>query len=180
MTVGVVISVERTAYEKHVDRLDDVRAEVGSPFALCAMLCLGSSASWMEANGIDPEEIIYSFESGNSKQADANKFLDKVIRTPAMEERYHYVSHSFVKKNKLPSLDAADLLGWEWAQHCKRLTGEEHRPVRASLKSLCEKPHIGEHFDETNVRIAFAKRLLEPFVVPGAHARFARPQLEGW
>ncbi len=178
MTLGVVVSVERAAYDKYINEAGDLRNQVGSPFALCALLCLGNSARWMEQEDLPPEETIYSFESGNSNQRDANDFLNKIIDNPVMDERYRYVSHAFIKKNKLPSLDAADLLGWEWTQQCKRISGQEQRPARASLKSLCERPHLAEHFDMRNIRIAFAKALLEPFVVPGAGRRFVRPEPE--
>jgi hypothetical protein len=82
-----------------------------------------------------------------------------------MDIRYRYVSHGFVKKNKLAALDAADLLAWEWMQQCKRITGEEKRPVRASLKSLVEKTHVGIHVSRKNIQLALAMSLMEPYVI---------------
>jgi len=64
----------------------------------------------------------------SQQEADANAFLNKIKDNPAMDERYRYVSHGFVKKNKLATLDAADLLGWEWTQQARRLAGVEKRP----------------------------------------------------
>ena len=59
----------------------------------------------------------------------------------------------------------ADLLAWEWIQQCKRITGEEKRPTRASLRSLAEKPHIGDHINRKNIQLALAMRLVEPYVI---------------
>ena len=111
MTLGVAISVERAAYDAYIGEQENLRKGIGSPFAMCAMLCLASSARWTEHEHIPPEETIYSFESGNSNQADANKFLNMVIKNPSMEERYNYVSHSFVKKNRLASSRCSRLAG---------------------------------------------------------------------
>lgn len=175
-TLGVAIAVDRAAYDKYIDDDPSLRESVGTPYALCAMLCLADSARWMENNAVPPEETIYFFESGNSKQADANRFLNTITDNSALDERYRYVSHSFVKKNKLATLDAADLLGWEWTQQCRRLSGTEKRSTRASLKSLCEKPHVGQYFQKSDVRLAFVKALLEPYVVPAIGAQFPRPE----
>ena len=138
MTLGVAISVELKAYKERFPELNgplgDMRREVGSPYALCAKLCLGSAARWMEYNNMPPEETIYSFESGN--KSDLGRFLDSIPKNRALDEQYRFVSSSKVKKNKLPSLDAADLLAWEWGQEGKRISGEKQGPVRKSLKSL--------------------------------------------
>ncbi|MGA3054355.1 MAG: hypothetical protein ABSD63_09115 [Candidatus Korobacteraceae bacterium] len=177
MTLGVVVSVERAAYDKCIAMHGDDIRSVGRPFGLCATLCLGYSARWMEEQQMPPEETIYFFESGSSNQADANKFLNSIPDNSALDERYRYVSHGFIKKNKLAALDAADLLAWEWIQQCKRLSGQEKRPTRASLRSLCERPHVGEHFDGKNMELAFARALLEPFVVPAQYPPlFVRPE----
>ncbi len=175
VTLGVVMSLERAAYDRYIQ---DVKpsGSLGSPYSLCSMLCLGASAKWMENNEVAPEETVYFFESGNSKQTEANKFLNTITSNPALDQRYRYVSHSFVKKNKLASLDAADLLGWEWTQQCRRFSGQEQRPPRASLRSLCEKPHIGQHFQGGEVRLAFVRALLEPFIVPSMGVIFERPE----
>jgi len=180
MTVGVAFSVERASYDKYIQEVRDCRHEIGGPYALCARLCLASAARWMEQEEIPTEETTYFFESGNSKQREANEFLSSIIKNPDMDERYRYVTHSFIRKNKLPSLDAADLRAWEWNQQCKRFSGLEDRAARASLKSLCEKPHLAHHFDR-DIRIAFVHALLEPFVVPGAGrlARFIKPAANG-
>jgi hypothetical protein len=179
MTLGIVISVERAAFDECAQEPQDIRSDIGSPYSLCATLCLAYAARWMEQEDILPEETVYFFESGSKNQADANKFLDSISKNPLMDERYRYITHAEVKKNKLPSLDAADLLAWEWTQQCKRIVGQERRPPRASLKSLCEKPHIMAHYNRTNVRVAFAHVFLEPVVVPGAgrdYPIFVKPE----
>lgn len=178
MTLGSAIALENRSYHKYIAETPEMRESVGSPYAMCAMLCLATSARWMEANNIEPEETVYYFESGNSKQADADSFLNTIQNNPSMDERYRYVSHGFVKKNKLATLDAADLLGWEWTQQCRRMAGDEKRPTRASLKSLTEKPHIGEYFQGVDVHIAFARALLEPYVTVRYGQNFVRPSQE--
>jgi hypothetical protein len=166
-TLGVAVSVELEAYHRYIAQSPgDSRRSIGSPYSLCSFLCLATSAHWMEAHDVPPEETVYFFESGNRKQGEADQFLNRIRENPALDQRYRYVSHGFAKKNKLPSLDAADLLGWEWTQQCRRLAGLEKRPTRKSLKSLAEIPHIAEHFQGSEVRLAFVKMLLEPHVVP--------------
>jgi hypothetical protein len=171
ITIGVVISVDRAAYEELITRDPvvngiDMRKTIGSPFTMCAMLCLGYANRWMEENNIPCEETVYYFESGNTRQGEANNFLKTISKNRHMDIRYNYVSHGFVAKNKLTALDAADLLNWEWTQQCKRFSGEEQRSQRQSLKSLLEKPHVGDHFTSKNMRLAFVHALLEPFVLP--------------
>jgi hypothetical protein len=173
--LGVVVSVERTAYDEVINNDQgvtlrtngiDLKKTIGSPFSMCAMLSIAIGNRWMEDRDLPREETTYYFESGNCKQGEADNFLKTISKQSSLDVRYNYVAHGFVKKNRLALLDAADLLNWEWTQHCKRLMGEENRPERESLKSLCEVPHVGEHFTRKNIRLAIARRLIENFVVP--------------
>jgi hypothetical protein len=52
-----------------------------------------------------------------------------------------------------------------------RRSGEE--TIKESLKSLAEFPHIAEQYNGGDVLVAFAKPLLEPYVVPLRGAYFA-------
>lgn len=165
MTLGVAMSISHAAHESRRDQMNALKVKMRSPFAMAAALCLAESSRWLERSAI-AEEIAYSFETGNRKQGDANNWLAMISNNESMESRYNYVSHGFVKKNRLAALDAADLLGWEWIQECKRLSGAEKRLRRKSLDSLFAIPHLCEHYDEKNIVTAFIKVLLEPYVLP--------------
>ena len=177
-TLGVAMSLEQGAYVEYLNRHPEVRDVVGSSYAMCSLLCLSAAARWMDETGAPPEETVYFFESGNSKQADANQFLTRMVKHPLVDKRYQYVSHSFVKKNKLPSLDAADLLGWEWTQECRRIMGLETRPTRKSLQALAEVPLLAHHFKKEETVFAFVQTMLEPYVTPTYGARFIHPNEE--
>jgi hypothetical protein len=76
MTLGVVASIELEAYDKAMAE-HDIRKDVGSPYTMCAMLCLSFAARWMEEEKVLKEDTIYFFEKGNTKRHEADDFSTK-------------------------------------------------------------------------------------------------------
>jgi hypothetical protein len=138
VVLGVAVSVPQDVF----DRLKPKgwEAKFGGAYAVCATLCLQAVGRWCRENSPD-ERVAYFFEAGHESAAEANRFMQHVVRHPFLAEEYRYNSHTFIPKRDAIPLQAADILAWGWN---KELTEgsvrPRKRPTRKSLLSLRGRP----------------------------------------
>ncbi len=107
----------------------------GSIYSVACQLTLQVFAQWAGQHDCD-EPVAYFFETGHRHQAEANALLDGVGGHPVLGPRFHYHSHSFVRKQDAFGLQAADILAWEWTKYYAETHDQRIRKTRESLKAL--------------------------------------------
>lgn len=85
------------------------------------------------------EEVSYFFEAGDPFSASAHTFMEKIVLMPTLKSACMYHSHSFIGKGEALSLQAADLLAWEWGKYWDETVMKRKRVIRKSLVALLGK-----------------------------------------
>ena len=102
-------------------------------YTACADMCVTSLYSFLDMNRTKGGEIAYFFENGHSKKNSAYGHLPEKLK------RYS-ASMTFADKDKVPLLQAADILAWQSAKYVKdRMSGK--RAPRKDFMSLMEHRH---------------------------------------
>ncbi len=152
MSFGVAAAISQKTFDNYADENPAIMPTTGTTYTMCAMWCLAAMGQWADRNSYDGP-INYFFEAGHKSQGEAKDFLNSVSRNKRLKEMYHYGSHAFCDKKKVQPLQAADILAWEWRKAYMNEYGSQQRPLRASLRSLLERPHGRIYFNEANIAI---------------------------
>jgi hypothetical protein len=123
-----------------------------SGYTLCAHVCLLGVAQWADRWEIH-EPIRYSFEAGAAKQAEFQTYLQLLLsseRHRGWRERMRIQRYEFAAKSAETTLQAADLLAWQYYQDCQRRM--DGRRTRLDFLALVESPHTLTHLDGDMLR----------------------------
>jgi len=115
-------------------------------YTYCLSLCVTSVCVWAKQYGYDGQ-FAFIFESGHAAQTEANRVMN------ALREAHigpSYSSHSFVRKEDAPPLQAADMLAWQYAHYLKRRTAG-HPDKRQDFVALLRPKDRLEEYDKGNV-----------------------------
>ena len=140
MKYGVSNSADINAFTAMID---DER--VGEVYTFCARNMFHAVEEWADENDFQGQ-IAYFFEAGHKHQRQASFIMDQVARVPGMSEKFRYAGHSFVPKERLYGLQAADLFAWHlYTDHRHQA---EVRPRRRDFDALLTAPlHWTCHWD---------------------------------
>jgi hypothetical protein len=149
-----VNSVNPVTFEQEVP----THPQIGSAYSLLAHSCLASVANWATEHGFRGD-VAYFFENGHRNQNEANAIMQMIFSQPELRTRHHYASHTFAAKEKLPLLQAADIIAWLWNKECRRVLSEGGiRKKREDLTALLQPVNgdepfcIGVHWDFAKLR----------------------------
>lgn len=106
---------------------------IGSAYSLCVHAILSSVRTWADTIGFQGT-ISYVFEQGHRSQREANGIMAKIFKSPKLRSEYRYAANSFEDKRAVASLQAADIIAWQWFTENKRRLN----PVRAPRKDFEE------------------------------------------
>ena len=158
---GFVVSVDLKAYQEVMPDWGPTK----SPYAFCARCVIDEMGKWFFRTNFRGKSS-YFFEAGHKSRSEAEEVVSAVLTNPLNEFNglhYGYAAHSFVSKQDAPSVQAADVLAWQWTTDVKhQMTG---RPRRKDFESLLEIPTRGTHFDHQ--RLQFYVEVLKEFGVSG-------------
>ena len=131
MTYGLAIAVNESDYNRIMPR----HPLIGSAYSFIAKHAFNAVRVWADrVNYYGP--VSYFFESGHAHQAEADRIMHEHAQAPAVALGARYASHSFLKKQDSPALQAADLLAWHFSDNWARnLRGELSRDSFVSLIS---------------------------------------------
>ena len=105
----------------------------GTPYTYCCWTALAAIYAWIMASNFDGE-IVYFFEAGHKHGNEANAIMSRIFKAPQLRSEYRYAAHSFVHKEKVRPIQAADLIAWQHATDLKKiLTGKPRRKDYAAL-----------------------------------------------
>jgi len=162
MNIGIAVSMSDTAF----GQIKPPVYERGGPYLFCAMQVLAGVVGWADKHSYSGK-IAYFFESGNKHEGVTHRAIDMVQSEAAGFSNLRFHSVTFGGKSDFRPLQAADILAYEWCKELRRLnmSAEKFRPMRRSLESLLEQPHIQQHFGPEDLREFFGggdrTRLLE-------------------
>ncbi|RXG85689.1 DUF3800 domain-containing protein [Bradyrhizobium zhanjiangense] len=158
---GFAVSVDLAAYRTLMPSWGPAK----SPYAFCARCVIDEMGRWFFKIGFKGASA-YFFEDGHASRSEAEGDVGSVLTNPLNKFRgIHYgcVAHSFISKQELPPVQAADLLAWQWATDIKhQMAG---KPRRKDFESLSEAPLRCFHFDRE--RLLHYIELLKEFGVSG-------------
>lgn len=117
------------------------------PYTLCSYVALDRAAKWAVA---EDANMAYVFEAGSANQVKSNALMAGLFIRPAVKDRLHYVSHSFIGKTDAVGIQCADILAWQCVKD--RKNSAEGRPRRRDFNSLLEKDHVAVHLGVEQVR----------------------------
>lgn len=113
-----------------------------------AMLFLGTHVTKLWPG----EEIAYFFETGDPHSAAAHKFMQHISQMPVLKKQCLYHSHSFIEKKDALSLQAADILAWEWGKYFDETITMRSRNMRMSLAKLISK---NNSYDSSRYKVTY-------------------------
>jgi hypothetical protein len=153
ITFGIAITVEPKRYQAIIPN----SPEAGSAYSMCAHTCLTAVKTWAAQNNYFGG-VSYFFESGHRSQSEANQIMNRIFKIPALRKSHRYVAHIFADKKLVKSLQAADLIAWQWYTDHKRRMAGALRP-RKDTEALMA-PFDGEsksrfhmlHFDDLKLK----------------------------
>jgi hypothetical protein len=148
---GCAVTVDQKAFWRIIGKDGFVR----SPYEFCAWQILTAVLSWMDDRPGNWGTAFF-FESGHQHQGLANTLIKRLFADESFVSRYRYKSHSFIDKDAVRPIQAADLLSWQWFKdYTRRKNGATKS--RADCAALVEgTPHRVLHVDE-----AILQRLVE-------------------
>lgn len=153
--IGIIAS----ACEDVVARYREPDANLsGSSYVICLQWCMAGISSWVAKHGIK-EPIALFFENGHHLQKRADEAMRWLQDQAVLREGINYASHSFVDKKRVRSIQAADLLAWEWQKEWRRSI--ERRSRRLSFDSLIGLTHIHMHLGEAHLQSIVQKATTE-------------------
>ena len=136
---GIIIGIERKDYDLAFTGSNiKMKSFVGSPYALCAMLCAESVGMWL-SDKKRKGGVSYFFEESNFK-GEATHFLCNINSNLQLKDRYHIHSFSIIPKTDGIPLQAAELLVWEIQRAHITATKEKNRQWRKTLSKLTKVP----------------------------------------
>jgi hypothetical protein len=89
---------------------DDLRKPVGSPYTLCALMCMLSGKRWAQSQGFN-EPMAFIFESGTQHWGEISEAFEKAQKTRDLGGLFIDDSLTLQLKAR-PPLQAADILAW--------------------------------------------------------------------
>jgi hypothetical protein len=121
-----------------------------SPYTLCCFWCLEYARIWAPKNSFSGE-FAYFFENGYTDEWEATKVIKGMFCDPWVCKKYLHASDTFASKKKVPLLQAADILAWQWRKDVvARLMG--NLKTRRDLMSLLDIPTETIHFNEHSIQ----------------------------
>jgi hypothetical protein len=92
---------------------------VPSVYVLCLATCLEMIGNLLTDRS---EQVHYTFERGDENEAEAQEFLRRVSKVPAVEKLFHINGYGFEDKKTVIAPHPADLVAWEWQNNFKHIT----------------------------------------------------------
>jgi hypothetical protein len=156
--LGIAVTVDTRAFNRVMP--ERKFKEIGSPYSLCAKMCLTAVKSWAIQNNFSGK-IAYVFEAGHKNQTEANGIMNRMFRVPQLRADYRYQSHTIIDKADACPLQAADLLAWQWFVDRKRQTSlsekslspKPRRDLQALVLEGSNPVHHCMHYDEGMLRM---------------------------
>jgi hypothetical protein len=136
ITLGIAVTVDPKIYEEIIPKIP----ELGDAYSFCAHTCLTAVKSWARESNYKGD-IAYFFESGHKSQSEANQIMQNIFKIPELRQQHRYLSHSFVDKEKVRPVQAADMIAWHWQKdHKRRDEGVRPDPRKDTRALLAEDP----------------------------------------
>ena len=104
-------------------------------YPVCCHLAMHLLGGKVAESGHD-DDIAYFFECGDDYSASAHEFMQLAGRVPELTRSYRLGSSTFIDKTRALSLQAADILAWEWAKYRDETVNKRKRNMRRSLAAL--------------------------------------------
>jgi len=141
MSVGVAVSIAESEYNSWLPGHNPI----GSAYTFCCWMALVGIRSWIDRNGWKDTKISYCFESGHRYQGEANDLMNKIFGHPILCEHYRYKSHSFIRKESVCAVQAADLYAWQHATFFKNRLSGKNKPRKDFEALLSNRKHEAFH-----------------------------------
>jgi hypothetical protein len=131
-------SMSKRDYDEVIgDRYSEI---CGSPFTICAQICILAARRWVEAHA-DNEPVAFIFEDGTLHKGEVLDAFDKAKKTRELDGLFADDTLAFSPKNR-PPLQAADLLAWGARRLVRKGTSHtsvpHHRCFSKLLNQGCE------------------------------------------
>jgi hypothetical protein len=113
-----------------------------------------ATGNFLEKSG-SSESVIYAFEAGHPRAAEARDFMRAAVKNPEVKSRYRHAGDSFPPKSQAVPLQAADMLAYEWAKFRDETCERNIRAPRKSLVALLGrniKRYSGAHIEGEPLR----------------------------
>jgi hypothetical protein len=141
---GLAVTVNEEEFRRHVPP----HPYIGSPYSFCAHVILAGVAVWLDQRP-DVKRCAYFFEAGHRDMSEANRIMTMLFKDNEMSMTNRYASHAFIRKEQSASVQAADLLAWQW--YTDKLHKLQGKKRRLDCASLFEHPHEALHISENRI-----------------------------
>lgn len=133
---GFYAAVDPADFRAVVERSPSIEKHLGSPFALCMLVCAQMIGDHLRKVG-DDRSVSYWFEAGSPGQTIAAELMGMGYDRLTLRDRYRINSYAFIEKGAV-ALVAADFLAWEmqrsfrndaWTERLSLLMKEGAKPI---------------------------------------------------
>jgi hypothetical protein len=142
ISCGLAVTVE----PRQFSNIMPDSAAIGSAYSFCAHACLTGVQWWANENNYGGD-IAYFFEAGHRSQSEANGIMNEIFTDKTLRAKHRYIAHSFVDKQKVKPVQAADLIAWQWyTDHVRRLK-RSLRPRKDCYELMHDQNYHVIHYD---------------------------------
>jgi hypothetical protein len=107
----------------------------GTAYSYCCWTALMAVGGWLNRTGFSGD-VAYFFESGHKHGAEADQIMHKLATVSETHDVYRYSGHAFVVKEKVPAIQTADILAWQFATDVKKILA--NKPRRKDYAALID------------------------------------------
>jgi hypothetical protein len=95
-----------------------LRENVGSPYSLCAFMCLQEAVQWARRKKAENSFICY-FEDGDKDKGEFKRRSEKMLPAPGLQ---------FLQKDKIRPFEAADFMAWKAKSNAEVWLKDSYHP----------------------------------------------------